>query len=67
MDKQIRVAMKRKVKSYLQQLLGDKFQSCVINALRNNEQHHTYGIESKNQKEFLAWAKTAMKAMGVDC
>ncbi|KAJ3275104.1 hypothetical protein HDV01_001243 [Terramyces sp. JEL0728] len=59
-----RVDMKRKVKHWLKQKLGDQFSKCMMQITsKGNDNHQTYGISVDLMEEFKKWAIEQFKVM----
>ncbi|KAJ3321595.1 hypothetical protein HDV06_004010 [Boothiomyces sp. JEL0866] len=59
-----RVDMKRKVKHWLKQKLGDQFSRCMMQITsKGNDNHQTYGISVDLMDEFKEWAIEQFKVM----
>ncbi|KAI8928591.1 hypothetical protein BC831DRAFT_95532 [Entophlyctis helioformis] len=61
--KERRVEMKRLVKNYLMEKMGDAFTSCILFSTRGKETHHTYGIMRSLEPEFRQWAIVEMQRL----
>ncbi|EGF82873.1 hypothetical protein BATDEDRAFT_34500 [Batrachochytrium dendrobatidis JAM81] len=63
LPKNKRVEMKRAVKKYLTESLGENFEQCVLRTLRDGPGsgiHHTYGVPETIEPEFRKWSATTM-------
>jgi hypothetical protein len=64
-DRKIRVELKRKVKDYLRNLLGESFNSCIIKFEKNGVKHHSYGVKQDQIPQFKVWAVTELRGYGL--
>lgn len=65
LSKIIRVNLKRAVKTWLLQKLGNQSNQCVIYSTKNGKSHHTYGVPKAVLEDFVAWAKEALVGEGI--
>jgi hypothetical protein len=62
----IRVTMKRKVKSWLKQQLGEQFSSCRMTIPSGeNEKHQTYCVPKYLHAQFKEWASKELNDLGL--
>ncbi|KAJ3286924.1 hypothetical protein HDU79_006113 [Rhizoclosmatium sp. JEL0117] len=59
LSRDARVAIKKGVKMFLQQEMGDKFSECVFTV--DGADHHTYGVPEHLLAEFTQWGRTELK------
>ncbi|KAJ3239454.1 hypothetical protein HDU78_002843 [Chytriomyces hyalinus] len=54
LSREARIAVKRGVKLFLQQGMGDRFRECMFTL--EGAEHHTYGVPDEMLAEFRDWA-----------